>query len=200
MLRGPRYSRFTKPALDFVLSIGALIVTLPILVVALITVAIHTQSNPLFRQKRVGLNGRIFVMYKITTMKSIHDKQDPNFTEINDPRITSIGRLLRRTKIDELPQLMNVLKGDMSLVGPRPEQTEFASEFSENIANYDLRHKVKPGITGLAQLQIGYTSTIEETRLKCLADLEYIEKMSFALDTRILLATVKMILFRNAHR
>jgi lipopolysaccharide/colanic/teichoic acid biosynthesis glycosyltransferase len=150
-------------------------------------------------QDRVGRNGRVFRMYKLRTMcaQSLGGRQIATLK--SDGRITPLGKVLRRYRIDELPQLINVLKGDMSLIGPRPEQPQLVEEYRQVLPHYDLRHWVQPGLSGWAQVTFGYASTIEETQEKLSYDLFYIREFGFALDVEIAIATLWTLMTgRNA--
>jgi lipopolysaccharide/colanic/teichoic acid biosynthesis glycosyltransferase len=172
-----------------------LLVALPAsLVVALAAIAIlRTMGTPVFFiQDRVGLGGRVFKMLKLRTMT--HDPPDHiGATLPTDRRITPLGRRLRDSHIDELPQLWNVVRGDMSLVGPRPEQPHLANLYRDVIPNYPLRHAVRPGLSGYAQVYVGYAATLAETRPKLEHDLYYIRHMGAILDLRILYRTIVIL-------
>ena len=167
---------------------------IPLLMIAWLAVRIFDGAPAVFTQERVGLNGRTFTMYKLRTMRVDAERNGAAFAGQADPRITRIGAFLRRTRIDELPQLLNVLKGDMSLIGPRPEQLEFVRQFERSIPGYELRHRVRPGITGLAQVNQGYVADEDGTVTKVRHDLAYMSQVSLHLDTRIALRTVLVML------
>ncbi len=163
----------------------------PLLLIALATISVLilvTDRGPvLFRQKRPGRGGHIFTMYKFRTM---YVRSDSSYLTLEvDKRVTRTGKFLRRYKLDELPQLINVILGDMSLIGPRPVPLNFYSLYLDMIPHYDLRHLIRPGITGLAQIQLGYTRTIDEEELKLKYDLEYISRVDTLLDIKILIRT-----------
>lgn len=145
----------------------------------------------LFVQDRVGLHGRVFRMYKLRTMKSGETIVD-RATIPADPRITPLGAILRRMHVDELPQLFNIIIGDMTLIGPRPEQPHLVARYREHIANYDQRHEVVPGLSGLAQVRYGYAADIEETRGKVFYDLRYVETYGPETDLQILIETIRI--------
>ncbi|MGC6530981.1 MAG: sugar transferase [Candidatus Puniceispirillaceae bacterium] len=182
-----------KRAIDLLFSLSLLIVTLPILIMAILLIRLESRGNAIFTQQRVGRGSVPFTLYKLRSMASNADSKGAQFASQNDTRITKLGAILRRTRIDELPQLYNVLKGDMSLIGPRPEQVTFAAEFSQSIPNYDLRHIVKPGITGWAQVTQGYAAGEEETMEKLKYDLFYIKHLSVQLDLLVIFKTIKTI-------
>jgi putative colanic acid biosynthesis UDP-glucose lipid carrier transferase len=180
-----------KRALDFLGAAIGFLVLLPFL--ALIALAIVMESNGpiLFRQRRSGRDGNVFVIYKFRTMHVLEDGNHVVQATRNDGRTTAVGRFLRRSSIDELPQLLNVLKGDMSLVGPRPHAVAHDKYYSQTVPNYEMRFYSKPGITGLAQIR-GFRGEVRdihhmEERIGC--DLEYIESWSLAMDLRILFLT-----------
>jgi lipopolysaccharide/colanic/teichoic acid biosynthesis glycosyltransferase len=175
---------------DFTLALGLTLIALPIVMLAALAVKLTSRGRAFYKQTRVGRGGEPFTIYKIRTM--VHKCESltgPRWTIPDDPRITPIGWLLRRTHIDELPQLLNVLKGQMSLIGPRPERPEFVRELAQAIPDYQKRHAVLPGITGLAQVQLAPDTDIESVRRKLVFDLYHIEHMSFWLDARIMVAT-----------
>lgn len=180
------YFRWKRPV-DLVLTILLLLPALPIIAFLIVLVRLTSSGPGLFRQCRVGRNGRRFDLYKIRTM--VQDAEAATgavWTERQDPRITRVGRVLRRLHLDELPQLLNVLRGDMSLVGPRPERPEFVAVLSEAIPGYLQRLAVEPGITGLAQINLPPDTGLESVRRKLALDLEYVRKAGFLLDLRML--------------
>lgn len=158
-----------------------------------------TSRGPIFfKQKRVGRLGKIFTIYKYRTMLSLRpdgsaETTGPQFASVDDRRVTAAGRILRRTRLDELPQVLNILRGDMSLIGPRPERPEFVKQLTEAMPFYTVRHLVKPGLTGWAQLQQAYYGTIKENLYKLEYDLYYIKNRSFLLDATILLKTIPVV-------
>jgi lipopolysaccharide/colanic/teichoic acid biosynthesis glycosyltransferase len=190
------YLRF-KRTLDL---LAVAIVGVPALIAILLAAAVIllTMGRPIFySQDRVGLHGRIFRMHKLRTMR-IQIINGPQIaTEKNDTRITPVGAFLRRFHIDELPQICNILDGDMTLIGPRPEQPGLVSQYTREIPNFAMRHIVTPGILGWAQLRYGYASTVEETREKLEFDLFYVHRIGPALDLKILWQTVPLML--NKH-
>jgi lipopolysaccharide/colanic/teichoic acid biosynthesis glycosyltransferase len=166
--------------------------------IALIAVLTKLDSyGPVFfRQERVGENGRLFTLYKFRTMVQDAEKETgPVWAQDTDPRTTRLGKILRRTGLDEIPQMFNVLIGDMSFVGPRPERPHFVAELQEKIPYYSQRLVVKPGITGWAQVRYGYGATVEDAIEKLQFDLYYIKNMSFFLDMLIILSTAHKVLF-----
>lgn len=194
--------RRTKRIMDDVLAGLALFLLLPFLVVIAIAVHLETPGPILFQQTRVGFNGRTFKIYKFRTMTTLDDGPTVVQATKNDKRVTRMGRLLRRLSIDELPQLLNVLRGDMSLVGPRPHALAHDNEYDRMIAKYAMRHKMKPGITGWAQINgfRGETRDIRMMERRVESDLWYIQYWSLWLDIRILLRTfVHILASRNAY-
>ena len=169
----------------------------PICILACIAIYIELRVNPIYTQKRVGLNGRVFKIYKLRSMYIDAEKDGPKWASENDERITKVGRIIRKTRIDELPQLVNILKRDMSFIGPRPERPELIEEFLKNIPDFNDRLLVKPGITGWAQVNGGYSLTPKE---KLEFDKYYIQNRGFKLDSLILLKTIIVIFTRHGAR
>jgi len=187
------YSRI-KRAYDVLLSGVALLVLSPLLVFVALAIMLDSRGSAIFKQTRVGLNERKFTIYKFRTMR-VGSENGSVYTSNKDARITRIGCFLRKTRIDELPQLINVLKGDMSLVGPRAEWEKLVSNYENAIPYYHFRHLVKPGITGWAQVNYRYGSNIEDTQIKLRYDLYYVRYFSFLLDLGIMFKTVYVIVF-----
>ncbi|HEY7291820.1 MAG TPA: TIGR03013 family XrtA/PEP-CTERM system glycosyltransferase [Vicinamibacterales bacterium] len=190
-----------KRALDVVLALVGLIVAAPLMVAAAALISVTSAGGALYRQQRVGLNGRVFTIVKLRTMRADAEAGvGPTWSPVNDARVTRIGSLLRRTRLDELPQLWNVLRGDMSFVGPRPERPEFVSRLSASIPFFTHRHVVKPGITGWAQVRYAYAASVEDAIEKLQYDLFYIKNLSLWLDAVILMETVKTVVRRRGAR
>jgi lipopolysaccharide/colanic/teichoic acid biosynthesis glycosyltransferase len=158
-------------------------------------ICLETGFPIFFRQQRAGLGRRPFSIWKFRSMFQDAEANGPSWARKNDLRVTRIGHLLRKFRLDELPQLFNVLRGEMSLVGPRPEQTQLCAMLEEKIPMYWRRHSVRPGITGWAQVKYQYGSTVEETERKLEYDLYYIKNLSLKLDMAIILATFNVVLF-----
>jgi exopolysaccharide biosynthesis polyprenyl glycosylphosphotransferase len=178
-----------------ILAFFGLVVAAPVMILVAIAVRLTSPGPILFRQSRVGLNGVPFTLYKFRSMRTDAEaKTGAVWATRNDPRVTPIGRYLRRLRLDELPQLWNVLRGDMSLVGPRPERPEFVRMLSEKIPFYRQRHAVKPGITGWAQINYKYGETLEDTIIKLEFDLYYIKNLSAQLDFYIIFNTAKAMM------
>ncbi|WP_421381502.1 sugar transferase [Bacillus salacetis] len=180
-----------KRFVDIMISAVACVVALPIILLAVIAIRLESKGNPFFIQERSGLNGKKFKIMKLRSMRVDAEKNGPQWAQKNDTRVTQVGKFIRKTRIDELPQLYNVLKGDMSIFGPRPERPMFVEQFNKEIPGFEKRLLVKPGLTGWAQVNGGYDITPEE---KLKLDLYYIENMSPSLDTKIILKTLKVLL------
>src|SRR5690606_31950247 len=192
LLPTPMYER-TKTLIDWLIVILSLPVVVPICIVTAILVKLESPGPVIYTQVRVGQGNRNFVIYKFRSMR--FDKQaSQQFAGEDDPRITKVGRIIRKLRIDELPQFLNVLKGEMSLIGPRPEQPAFVEEFDRKIPFYSYRHVVKPGITGWAQVRHGYTADADATQIKIEHDFYYIKNCSLYLDLLVVLLTVKTML------
>jgi sugar transferase (PEP-CTERM system associated) len=187
-----------KRALDIVLSIVGLMLLTPVIPIVAALVKLTSHGPALYHQERVGFNGRIFTVHKFRTMRDDAEHgTGPVWATANDARVTPVGRFLRRTRLDEIPQLWNVLKGDMSFVGPRPERPGFVDQLSAAIPFYRQRLVVKPGVTGWAQVRYTYGATIEDAVEKLQYDLYYIKNMSIALDLVIVLETIKTVILRR---
>ena len=185
------YKRFAS----VMVSIVGLLLSLPLIPFVILAIKLSSPGRVLYWQNRVGRDDKIFRCYKFRTMRSDAEADSgPIWAENNDPRITPVGRFLRKTRIDEIPQLLNVFKGDMSLVGPRPERPEFVAALNELIPYYHLRHAVRPGITGWAQILYKYGSSVEDAKEKLRYDLYYIKNSSLGLDLLIVLKTIKTVL------
>lgn len=187
--------KFVKRAFDIIMSILLLIILSPIILILFILIPLNSKGPAIFRQERLGKDGKPYNIYKFRSMVSNAEKYTgPVLASENDPRITSLGKYLRATRLDEIPQLFNVLKGDMSLVGPRPERGFFIEQFKKEIPNYSYRMSVKPGITGLAQVMAKYSTDVED---KLRFDLMYVRNYSFSLDIKILFQTLRVVLQRE---
>ena len=194
-VRTDRPYQYAKRAMDVLLVVLSLPVTVPLIAITALAVRVGSRGPVLFWQKRVGRGGETFHMVKFRSMHVGHEGETSAvFAEEDDDRVTPIGEFLRRSRLDELPQLWNVLKGEMSLVGPRPEQVRLADHFADTLALYPARHRVPPGITGCAQVLQGYAATVDETREKLEHDLYYVRHRSVFLDLLILYLTVKTLL------
>jgi len=180
-----------KRFVDIILCVIASIVALPIILVTCILVVLESKGAPIYKQERLGIKGQPFMLYKVRSMRIDAEKHSgPKWADKDDPRVTKVGKFIRKTRIDELPQLLNILKGDMSIVGPRPERSVFTYEFESYIPGFVNRLKVKPGLTGLAQVSGGYDISAEE---KLKYDLEYIEKRNIMIDIKIMFNTIAVV-------
>jgi lipopolysaccharide/colanic/teichoic acid biosynthesis glycosyltransferase len=212
-----RWKRLT----DIVIASISLVLTAPLCLLAAVAIKLTSPGPVLFRQERVGLDrrrsdrrrrsnpssaerrngdrrrfvkfGKPFTMYKFRTMRNGAEGDQPQWARPGDPRVTAVGRFLRRTRIDEIPQFINVLRGDMSVVGPRPERSFFIASHDREVPDFKLRLRTKPGITGLAQVHVGYANTVEGMKEKLDFDLEYIRQLSPVTDLRIMLRTVMVV-------
>ncbi len=193
------FERFIKRVFDIFFSLFVLILVSPLFLIVALLIKLTSKGPVFYKQERVGKDGKIFKLYKFRTMYEGADKEEkPRFTTPNDPRITPVGKILRKLSIDEFPQFINVLKGDMSVVGPRPERPYFVEKFKKEIPRYDERHRVKGGITGWAQVHGWRGDTSIEERLRY--DLYYIDNWSFLLDLKIILKTIFIFLSqKNAY-
>jgi exopolysaccharide biosynthesis polyprenyl glycosylphosphotransferase len=203
-----RAQRAVKRAGDVVFSGAFLVLLSPFLLVVALAVVLTSRGGAFYSQPRVGEHGRTFRMYKFRTMYRDADRRwhelacengcDPALFKIrDDPRVTPVGRLLRRTRVDELPQLWNVLRGNMALVGPRPERPEFVQQLTAQIPFYGQRHAVRPGLTGWAQVRYAYGASVEDAMEKLQYDLYFIKNRSLALNFYILFETLKTIISRS---
>jgi lipopolysaccharide/colanic/teichoic acid biosynthesis glycosyltransferase len=209
-------SEMINRGLNLVLATVALIVLAPIMLLVAIMVAVTSRGPILYTQERVGIDrrarralalydrrqrddgGTVFTIYKFRTMwVDAESRCGPVWATPNDPRVTPVGQFLRKTRLDELPQLMNVIRGDMNIVGPRPERPSIFAKLRNDVAGYRLRQRAKPGITGLAQINNAYDQTLDDVRVKVRYDLEYLGRQSVAEDVRIMLRTVPVMLFKR---
>jgi sugar transferase (PEP-CTERM system associated) len=195
--RVSRVMRLMKRTIDLTLSLIMLIVALPAMVLTALAILIEDGRPVLYRQERVGENGRTFTLSKFRSMRKDAETGTPMWAKDDDDRVTFVGRIIRKTRLDELPQLWNVIRGDMSFVGPRPERPYFVEELSRDIPFYQQRHAVKPGITGWAQVKYRYGSSLEDATEKLRYDLYYVKHLSIFFDLTIVFDTVKVVLFRK---
>ncbi len=196
----PAWEKSTKRLLDIVVSAAVLVAGLPLWLAVGALVKATSPGPAIYRQTRTGQHGRRFTMYKFRTMQDDAERHTgPVWAQKGDPRYTSIGQVLRALRLDEIPQMWNVLKGEMSLVGPRPERPYFIETLAREIPLYSRRHRVQPGITGLAQVKWRYDQDIDDVRQKLKYDLFYIENMSLRMDFQILLQTVRTTLTQQGH-
>ena len=190
LLPSPVYL-LVKRMMDIILIVITFPITLPIMAITAIAIRLESEGGAMFIQNRVGQGGKEFKIYKFRSMCKDSEKEGAQFASAGDMRVTRIGKFIRKTRIDELPQFFNVLKGDMSLIGPRPEQKAFVDKFEEQIPFYNYRHIVKPGISGWAQVVHGYAADVDDTRIKLEYDLYYIKNFSLWLDILIIFKTLK---------
>jgi lipopolysaccharide/colanic/teichoic acid biosynthesis glycosyltransferase len=190
-----RQFRLFKELMDLVGGAIALMVFLPVMGLCALMIKLADADGPaLYRQVRVGLNGRLFTIYKLRTMYVDAEKHGRvQRAGQDDPRIIPICRWMRKSHVDELPQLVNILRGEMSLVGPRPERPELFEDLNRELPDFDKRLAVKPGLTGLAQIKNGYDTDIASVRRKLEFDLEYIQNMSLSLEFKLLFATISKV-------
>lgn len=193
-------ARGLKKLSDLMISAIGLLILVPILVLIAILIKIDSAGPIFYRQMRVGLRGQPFMIWKFRSMCAEAESNGPRWALTNDPRVSRVGRILRKFRLDEIPQLYNVLRGEMSLVGPRPERPVFVSELKMRIPYYDIRHTVRPGLTGWAQTQFRYGATAEDAHAKLQYDLYYVKNMTFGLDMRILIETIRVVLLGEGAR
>jgi exopolysaccharide biosynthesis polyprenyl glycosylphosphotransferase len=186
-----------KRAGDLLCALVGLILSAPIMLLAALAIRLDSRGPVFYSQIRLGEQCRSFRIYKFRTMRVDAEINGAAWAQKNDPRITRLGGLLRKSRLDELPQLINVLRGDLSIVGPRPERPEFVTTLKEQIPFYNRRHMVKPGLTGWAQVRYVYGASIEDAREKLQYDLYYIKNRSLLLDVEIVLRTVWVVLMRK---
>ena len=192
---------FRRRVLSTFLALVLSLVTLPLVPIIAFLIKVTSRGPLLYRQKRVGLQGRVFDCFKFRTMRQDAEADSgPTWARDDDPRITPIGKFLRRSRLDEIPQIWNVLRGDMAFVGPRPERPEFATKLNEQIPYYNIRHSVRPGITGWAQVNYGYGASAEEAKEKLRFDLYYIRNVSILLDLLIAFYTIRAVLIGRGVR
>ena len=183
--------------LDIVLSVIGLLIGIPLMVIFGILIKVEDNGPITYKQERLGKGGKKFYIYKLRSMRTDAEKFGAQWAEKDDPRITKVGKFIRKTRIDEIPQLFNILKGDMSIIGPRPERPSFTEEFNQEIPGFINRLAVKPGLTGWAQVNGGYEITPRE---KLIEDIYYIENRSVLLDLKILFKTIKVVLTGDGAR
>lgn len=211
-----------RRVIDIFISIIALSITAPIMLITVILIKLDSPGPVFYKQVRVGINrrknsrpvlpgmpckrkednfGKLFNIYKLRTMyTNAEAKTGPVWAKQNDTRITPLGRFLRKTRLDEIPQFFNVLRGDMSIVGPRPERPIFVKRLNDDIRHYNRRLRVQPGITGLAQVRYRYTDNVEDTKKKLKYDLLYVKKICLATDLSILISTFRTVFFARGSR
>ena len=186
--------------ISFAISLTGLLICLPVIPILMLAVRLSSPGPIFFRQTRVGRYGRTFSVFKFRTMRNDAEANGATWATQNDTRVTRLGKFMRRTRLDEIPQMWNVLKGDMSFVGPRPERPEFVDWLRKEIPFYELRHMIRPGITGWAQVRYRYGASLEETKRKLEYDLYYVKHLSLGLDLLIMFETIKTILLQRGSR
>lgn len=191
--------KLTKRIIDVVISSLTLLITSPVLVITAICIKLDSKGPLFYKQVRVGRKNEEFTIYKFRSMIANSEESGPEWSGDNDPRITRVGKIIRRLYIDELPQMINVLKNDMSLIGPRPERPFFVEQLKKEIPYYYKRLSVKPGITGWAQIKHKYDSSVEDVKTKVQYDFYYIENMSLKLDFKIMINTIIVIILMRGH-
>jgi len=199
--RSDQVQQAMRRALDIMLTLLLFLLTLPVLLLAALAIKLDSPGPVFYRQERVGLNGRVFTIYKLRSMRiDAETGSPPVWAAERDPRVTRVGALIRHTRIDEIPQVANVLRGEMSLIGPRPERPHFVDQLRQILPFYTDRHHVRPGITGWAQVNYSYGATIEDAREKLVYDLHYVNHRSLSFDLLVMISTVRVILFREGAR
>ena len=198
--RQKRVSGIARAILHRTVALVGAIVSLPIAILTALLIKLESPGPVLYRQERVGKNGRPFTIMKFRSMRVDAEKDGPVWARSEDDRTTRVGRIIRKIRVDEVPQFWNILKGEMSFVGPRPERPHFVAQLAQEIPYYEQRHLIAPGLTGWAQIKYPYGSSIEDARQKLQYDLYYIKNQSLTLDAVILFETVKTILFGRGAR
>jgi sugar transferase (PEP-CTERM system associated) len=187
--------RFAKRSTDVLASLLLLALALPVMALTALAIRLESPGPVIYRQERVGRGGRCFQVLKFRSMRADAERDGvARWANAGDARVTRVGRLIRKARIDELPQLLNVLRGQMSIVGPRPERPTFVDQLKRDLRFYDVRHSIKPGLTGWAQVRFNYAASLEDTRRKLQFDLYYVKNHSLLLDLRILFETVRVVL------
>ena len=183
-----------KRTLDVIISFIVVFAFSPVWLILMLFVWADTKASPIYSQTRVGKNGKYFTIYKFRSMRADAEADGPKLAQKNDLRITPLGKYLRKYRVDELPQFWNVLIGDMSIVGPRPERPNFTEQLAERSECYSQLHLVRPGITSWGQVKYGYAENIDQMLERMVYDLHYIENMSLKMDTRVVISTVGVVL------
>ena len=192
----PAWEKRTKRLIDIVLSFLIVVIGLPIWILTALIIRLDSIGPVFYIQRRVGVEGKIFKIIKFRSMvKDAEKLSGPKWAEKDDPRITRFGNILRKLRLDEMPQFINILKGEMSLIGPRPERPHFVRKLSQTLPFYETRHIIKPGLTGWAQVKIRYGSSVDDSLLKLQYDLYYIKHRSFFLDANVIIKTLSTVIF-----
>jgi sugar transferase (PEP-CTERM system associated) len=198
--RRAHFQEFVRASFHRIVALVGAIVSLPIALAATALIKLESPGPALYKQERVGKNGRPFTIMKFRSMRADAEKSGPVWAKTDDDRVTKVGRVIRKTRVDEIPQFWNILKGEMNFVGPRPERPHFVRQLAEEIPFYEQRHLIAPGLTGWAQIKYPYGASVEDARQKLQYDLYYIKNQSLVLDAIILFETVKTILFGRGAR
>jgi lipopolysaccharide/colanic/teichoic acid biosynthesis glycosyltransferase len=190
----PAWQAIVKKIMDYILSIISIVLFSPVILVLAVLIKISGKGPVIYAQERIGKRGKPFMIYKFRSMQYNAEINEPLLAAMNDNRVTAIGRFMRRHRLDEIPNFINVLKGDMSLVGPRPERQFFIEQIIRKAPHYKRLYKVSPGITGWGQIMHGYTSNIDEMTEKLKYDLLYLDNMSLYFDLKIIMYTIFIII------
>ena len=193
--RRARINEIARSAMHRVIALIGAILSLPIAIFTAIVIKLESRGPVLYKQERVGKNGRPFRLMKFRSMRTDAEKDGPVWAKTDDERMTRVGRIIRRIRVDEIPQFWNILRGDMNFVGPRPERPHFVAQLAEEIPYYEQRHLIAPGLTGWAQINYPYGASIEDAKQKLQYDLYYMKNQNLALDATIMFETIKTILF-----
>lgn len=198
--RRARINELVRTIMHRAVALFGAILSLPIVVVTAILIKIESRGPVLYKQERVGKNGRVFTLMKFRSMRTDAEKDGPVWAQTSDNRMTRVGRIIRKIRVDEIPQFWNILRGEMSFVGPRPERPHFIAQLAQEIEYYEQRHLIAPGLTGWAQIKYPYGASVEDARQKLQYDLYYIKNQSISLDATIMFETVKTILLGRGGR
>jgi len=193
--RQAKLTTISRNTVHWLVALIGFLLCVPIMIVTALLIKVDSRGPVFYKQERVGKNGRRFVLMKFRSMKVDAEKSGPVWASKSDDRTTRVGRIIRKVRIDEIPQFLNILKGEMSFVGPRPERPHFVAQLAEEIPYYEQRHLIAPGLTGWAQIKYPYGASIEDARQKLQYDLFYIKNYSLILDAIIMFETIKIILF-----
>ncbi len=198
--RQARLNSFTRVAMHRAVALVGAILSLPLAIITAILIKLDSKGPIFYRQERVGRNGHTFTLMKFRSMRMDAEKDGPVWAQTGDDRTTRVGRIIRRIRVDEIPQFWNILKGEMNFVGPRPERAHFIKQLAAEIPYYEQRHLIAPGLTGWAQIKYPYGASVEDARQKLQYDLYYIKNQSLLLDAAILFETIKTIIFSRGAR
>jgi sugar transferase (PEP-CTERM system associated) len=193
--RQARITTISRNSVHWLVALIGFTLSLPIMILTSILIKLESKGSVFYKQERVGKNGRTFILMKFRSMKVYAEKSGPVWASKGDDRTTRVGRIIRKVRIDEIPQFWNILRGEMSFVGPRPERPHFVSQLADEIPYYEQRHLIAPGLTGWAQIKYPYGASIEDARQKLQYDLFYIKNYSLLLDAIIMFETIKIIIF-----